>query len=138
MQNIKTKDVHIGKAIDKQREKLGLTKTEFARRIGMRQQHVNGIFERKSIDTEKLLEICQVLDYNFFALYCEFPPFSMISVNLGDGAYNNYVGDLGLLTELEVLRERTKGLQNEKVLLQGQIELLNNQIRYMQQMAEKQ
>ncbi|MGM9800962.1 MAG: helix-turn-helix domain-containing protein [Candidatus Limisoma sp.] len=38
-------------------KQLGISKSEFARRIGIRQQHVNKLLESNSIDTDKLASI---------------------------------------------------------------------------------
>lgn len=43
--DIDVKPVHIGQAIDKRRLELGLSKSEFGRKIGVPQQHV----DRKSV-----------------------------------------------------------------------------------------
>ena len=64
------KNVHIGEAIDARRNELGMSKTELARKIGMRQQHINMMLDSEKIDTAKLFKLCQVLHFNFFALYC--------------------------------------------------------------------
>jgi DNA-binding Xre family transcriptional regulator len=64
-------EVHIGNAIEKRIEELGITKTEFAKRAGIPQQHAYRVFERNTIETKKLMKICKVLDFNFFTLFCE-------------------------------------------------------------------
>lgn len=73
MFNIELKEVHIGKAIKERLNELKMTKTEFGRLIGVPQQHVNRIFERETIETKKLIKISRALDFNFFALFCQFP-----------------------------------------------------------------
>lgn len=50
---------------------LGISRSEFARRIGMHQQHIKGLLEKRSLDTEKLSAISEALDFNFFQLYCD-------------------------------------------------------------------
>lgn len=64
------KNVHIGEAIDSRRNELSMSKTELARKIGIRQQHINIILDSEKIDTAKLYKLCQVLNFNFFTLYC--------------------------------------------------------------------
>ena len=66
---MKLNKVDIGSEIEARINQLGLSKSEFGRKIGIPQQNVNRILEKPSIDTDKLLQICSVLDYNFFALY---------------------------------------------------------------------
>ena len=65
------KDIHIGHEIQKRVEELRMTKTDFARRIGMAQQNVNRIFEGRYISTDKLLNISRILEFDFFALYLD-------------------------------------------------------------------
>ena len=66
---MKLNKVDICSEIEARINQLGLSKSEFGRKIGIPQQNVNRILEKPSIDTDKLLQICSVLDYNFFALY---------------------------------------------------------------------
>lgn len=61
--------IHIGQEIEARVNKLRMTKTEFGKRIGVPQQNVNRIFEKASIDTERLVAISNALDFNFFDLY---------------------------------------------------------------------
>lgn len=42
------KHVHVGQAIDKRRNELGLSKSELGRKIGVPQQHINRILEREN------------------------------------------------------------------------------------------
>ncbi|WP_286333391.1 helix-turn-helix transcriptional regulator, partial [Duncaniella freteri] len=104
MFNIQLKEVHIGQEIDKRREELNMSKSEFGRLIGVPQQHVNRIFEKVSIDTVKLIKISRVLDFNFFSLYCDIPNnvyAYMAAVALGDGNAMNNIGDAALATIIE-------------------------------------
>ncbi len=64
------KHVNIGAEIESRINQLGVSKSEFGRKIGIPQQNVNRILSKPSIDTDKLSKICSVLDYNFFCLYC--------------------------------------------------------------------
>ena len=64
-------EVNIGAAIGRRLKELHMTKTEFGRRLGMPQQNVNRILRDKFIKTDKLAEICDILGYNFFQLYCD-------------------------------------------------------------------
>lgn len=60
------KHVNIGLAIEQKISELCLSKSEFGRKIGVPQQNVNRILNKSSIDTEKLILISEVLNYNFF------------------------------------------------------------------------
>lgn len=66
---MKINKVNIGLAIEQRLNELNMSKAEFGRLIGIPQQNVNRILSRVSIDTEKLVEICEVLEYNFFKEY---------------------------------------------------------------------
>jgi len=64
------KDIDIGKVIkekfeEKRQTDKTLNKAAFARRIGIDRSTVYLLFEKKSIDTELLLNISEVLDYDF-------------------------------------------------------------------------
>ena len=63
--------LHIGKIIRQRLEETGMNKSEFARRINTTPQNIYGIFKRKSIDTDLLKEISQVLEYDFFQYYSQ-------------------------------------------------------------------
>lgn len=61
--------VHIGKLIRTRLEEVGLTKSEFARRINVSPQNIYGIFKRVSCDSKLLNDIGKVLNYDFFQYY---------------------------------------------------------------------
>ena len=46
-------------------DESGMTISEFARQIHTARSNVYFIFERRSIDMEQLLDICDALDHNF-------------------------------------------------------------------------
>ena len=106
--------VNIGLSIEQKLNQLGMSKSEFGRKIGIPQQNVNRILDKPSIDTDKLVLICEALEYNFFKEYTD--NFSVASSNSqsginnqinGDGAHNNVNGD----TSNAVLQERIKSLE---------------------------
>jgi len=61
--------VIIGKLIQKRLKERGMSNAEFARRINTHIRNVYDIFNRKSIDTDLLIAIGEVLDYDFFSHY---------------------------------------------------------------------
>ena len=73
-EDIGLKTVHIGEKIAQRIKQLGINKSEFARRLGILQQRVNTIVEKDSIDTSRLMQISQILEFNFFKLYGEEEP----------------------------------------------------------------
>ncbi len=141
MFNIELKEVHIGQAIDKRREELNLSKSEFGRLIKVSQQHVNRIFERETIETAKLVKICRVLDFNFFALYCDFPEnvyAFMAAVAMGDGNALNYIGDAALASQIEKQAQKIESMEENKTTLIARISDLKDQIASLKsQLADK-
>lgn len=130
MINIALKEVHIGQAIKKRIDELGMTKSEFGRLIGVPQQHINRILERDTMETKKLIKVSQALDFNFFALYCEFPTSVnayLAAVALGGNASYS-VGDASLLAQMEASKVKADGLQENSSLLKEQIAILKDQV----------
>ncbi len=62
-------ELHIGEIIEERLKEVGMTKSEFARRINRARQNINDILRRKSVDTDLLFEISKALSYNFFKVY---------------------------------------------------------------------
>lgn len=59
--------VNVGLLIEQKLNELNVSKSEFARRLGIANQNVNKmILARSSIDTDKLYKVGEVLGYNFF------------------------------------------------------------------------
>lgn len=71
MANMDISKIDIGRAISIELEKQNMTKTEFARKFGIAQSNVNRILEKESIDTDKLVDISNILGFNFFTLFCQ-------------------------------------------------------------------
>ena len=132
MFNIQLKEVHVGKAILERLEKLDMSKSEFGRRIGVPQQHVNRIFEKEYIDTRKLIKICRALEFNFFSLFCEFPTqveAHLSAVALGDGDAHNNIGESAVLTEMESYKQAVQNAKVNEARMQEQIDILKNNLR---------
>lgn len=122
---IKLNKVHIGEEIKKRLDEKKMSKSEFARRIGAQQQHINRVFEKDTIETKRLEAVCEALDFNFFSLFCDNPKnvFAYLAaVSLGDGNAINLPGDAALLAQIEVLNTKISGLERERDVLTGQIE----------------
>lgn len=62
-------DVHIGRLIDYMLEKRGLTYAQFARLLHCDRTTVYYLVRSKSIDTDRLLRISQILDHDFLQYY---------------------------------------------------------------------
>lgn len=138
MINIALKEVHIGQAIKKRIEELGMTKSEFGRLIGVPQQHINRILERDTMETKKLVNVCRALEFNFFALFCEFPTSVnayLAAVALGGNATYS-VGDASLLAQMEANKVKADGLQENTSLLREQIAILKDQVEGLKKQLE--
>ena len=138
MINIALKEVHIGQAIKKRIEELGMTKSEFRRLIGVPQQHINRILERDTMETKKLIKVCRALEFNFFALFCEFPTSVnayLAAVALGGNATYS-VGDASLLAQMEANKVKADGLQENTSLLREQIAILKDQVEGLKKQLE--
>lgn len=112
--------VNIGLSIEQKLNELGMSKSEFGRKIGVPQQNVNRILDKTSIDTDKLATISEALGYNFFKEYT-FKEYTddlsdtSMEVSLagnnnqvnGNGAHNNINGDVSAA----IWEERVKSLE---------------------------
>ena len=70
--DVKLNKIHIGQSIKEKLHKSVLRQTEFADKIGEHQGNLSKMFRANSIKTDKLIAICEALDYNFFADFCVF------------------------------------------------------------------
>lgn len=78
--------------IESRLNQLNMTKAELAKRLGTQKQNIKRILEKPSMDTERLLHISKILDYNFFCLYCDtFPNIETVNVN-SKGDYSPAIG----------------------------------------------
>jgi len=59
------KEIHIGKKIQFVFNQSGLTVSQFARMLGVQRTRIYSIFESKTIDTDLLCSISDVLHYDF-------------------------------------------------------------------------
>ncbi|MEZ3550120.1 MAG: helix-turn-helix transcriptional regulator [Muribaculaceae bacterium] len=129
--NVELKSVHVGREIAKRLDELNMTKTEFGKLIGVQQQHVNRILERDTMETKKLYKVCQVLEMNFFALFCKFSTnvnAYLAAVVLGNGDANNNIGEAAILSEIEKLKSDVKHYEESNALLREQIQTLRDNL----------
>jgi hypothetical protein len=61
--------VHIGEKIRQRTKQLRIGPTELGRLINTSKQNVNGIFKRRSIDSDLLKKLSKALEYDFFQYY---------------------------------------------------------------------
>ncbi|MDR2146704.1 MAG: helix-turn-helix domain-containing protein [Tannerella sp.] len=61
--------IFIGELINRKLSEHGMSKSEFARRIGCSRGTVYNIFNSKSLDIELLIHISEILGYDFTEHY---------------------------------------------------------------------
>jgi plasmid maintenance system antidote protein VapI len=62
--------VNIGEKIEERVIELGFSNAFFAQSIGKQRQNIKmTVFDKHSIDTDLLIQICEVLDFDFFQYY---------------------------------------------------------------------
>jgi hypothetical protein len=105
--------LHIGKLIRQHLEEVGMTKSEFARRISTSPQNIYGIFKRKSCDTELLRDISRVLNFDFFQYYST----SALIVDERGNGKSGVVSAMELKRELDTARKELDILRSENEYL---------------------
>jgi len=63
--------MHIGELIHSKVLEKGISIVDFATRLSCTRVNIYDIFSRKSVDTEMLMRISEILEYDFFAHYSE-------------------------------------------------------------------
>lgn len=76
---------HVGKLIEMRMDELGMTKAEFARRIGTTRQNVNSLLNKPSMDTAYLHRIGKALNYDFFRELAKIPNSNTIGIDRQSG-----------------------------------------------------
>jgi len=73
---------HIGKTIKQKLEESNMSVKDFAKEINKERSNVYDIFRRESIDTDLLIKIGKVLNFNFFQCYIDEPVKNIESANI--------------------------------------------------------
>ncbi|GHT61502.1 hypothetical protein AGMMS50239_12540 [Bacteroidia bacterium] len=95
---IQMKDIHIGTIIKQKFQKKSMTIGEFANNIHHSRTGIYALFKKKSIDTELLINISRVLDYDFIhEVYL--PKNDLIGINWKDIEPSKMMEDLMELLE---------------------------------------
>ncbi len=109
------KKVNIGLLIEQKMNELNVSKSELSRRCGIANQNINRVFDKTSIDTDKLIAISEALDYNFFNEYVddEDPPRSVENSveTKGDFSPASLHGDVSVGATDALLAEKVKSLE---------------------------
>lgn len=67
---MKINRLNIGAEVQKKVKEKGITDSQFAKYLGIARQNIKKtVFEKRSLDTELLCRISEVLEYNFFDYY---------------------------------------------------------------------
>ena len=62
--------IHIGSLIKSEVKNRGMTYSEFAGRVGTQRQNIERkVFTRQGLDTELLMQISEILDFDFFKYF---------------------------------------------------------------------
>ena len=108
--------VDIGASIEQKLNELGISKSEFGRKIGIPQQNVNRILSKSSIDTDKLVAISEALDFNFFDCFRTKEEQGTATADnggvavAGNGTAHHFTTNSSVETDA-VLQERIKSLE---------------------------
>lgn len=119
--------LHIGELIRKKLAELGMTKSEFARRINTSPQNVYGILKRESIDTTLLHRISKVLDFDFFMVIGKENP-GFINEPEPDSNYPEKRSPSNLVQAYENCLKEIENLRKENQYLKEINDLLRERI----------
>lgn len=118
--------INVGLAIEQRINELGITKSEFGRRIGIPNQNVNRVLSKSSIDSDKLVEICNALDYDFFKLFSssvEETKTSLLNIlKLKAILKEKGIGEIKLASMLGISRSDVEAIMGGKDLTLGLVE----------------
>lgn len=117
--------LHIGKIIKKKLEESGMSKSEFSRRIETTPQNIYGIFKRKSMDTDLLKRISNVLNYDFFMYYTT----ATISVPTETKGEQKIITAAELKEEIDSLKSELAALKRENQYLREIHELMKEKMK---------
>ncbi|OFY69428.1 MAG: hypothetical protein A3G23_00715 [Bacteroidetes bacterium RIFCSPLOWO2_12_FULL_37_12] len=116
--------IHIGKIIKQRVEEMGMKKTEFARRVNTTPQNVYDIFNRISIDTELLVQIGKILDFNFFEQYFLSAQTHKAGFSKAEEESAPYLSISEISFELKSRKEKIEKMETEINRLKKENELL--------------
>lgn len=142
---LQIKNVHIGAAIERRLKELKMSKSELGRRINIPQQHINRMLEKDSIDTARLVSVCNAMDFNFFSLFSKSVQEQITAyiptVATAGASVQNNVGKNRITNahcpfskeEHEKLTQEIKDKNKEIAVRNADIEKLNGQILLLEE-----
>lgn len=101
--------MHIGKQIKAVMMQKGLSSKALARKLGTKQRAVQYLFKRSTTTIDKLLQVSEVLQHNFFAYYVQ-----------NDARFNT----ASMQTTIAELQKQNTALHKEIEILQRELNLL--------------
>lgn len=126
MIDVMNRTINVGLAIEQRINELGITKSEFGRRIGIPNQNVNRVLSKSSIDSDKLVEICNALDYDFFKLFSssvEENKTSLLNIlKLKAILKEKGIGEIKLASMLSISRSEVEAIMGGNDLTLGLVE----------------
>lgn len=95
---ISVPDIHVGNEILRYLKDSGKTQAFLARGLNMPTSNLARILKRKSMETDRLYQICICLDYNFFAIFGN-------EANFTDN-FSLSLPNLGALIEMDLVKKK--------------------------------
>ena len=127
--------INIGEIIKAKTLEKNLSQEKLGRLINKTKQNVNDIFKRKSIDTDLLLKLCEVLQYNFFEHYYDEEPLK----SMRNEVFDNFKKLIDGLTKNNLQKEDTIITLNKVISANEQLLtiLQEERTRYKKEAARK-
>lgn len=97
-EKVSVPDLHIGNEILRYLADKGKTQAYLARELNMPTSNLARILKRKSMETDRLFQICMCLDYNFFSIFGNEPNFAE-NYSLG-------LPNIGALVEMQLVKKK--------------------------------
>ena len=125
----------IGLCIERQLNKLGMLRADFASALGIKPTDVSRILKRSSFETEKLLLISRILNYNFFKEFYHEVPTSIEDQDKGirtfiETKYDEMVIENNRLNnELTLIKNELASVKEENEKLKKENEVLKRNVK---------
>lgn len=105
--------IHIGRLIQEQAEARKFSQQELGQRINRSKQNVGDIYKRQSIDSELLLRLSEVLEFDFFSAYYEGEPLQ----SMRKKEIEELANEIALLKN--TLQQKEEMISNLKIALEA-------------------
>lgn len=109
--------MRIGEKVEARAKELRIGATELARKIKTSKQNIYHIYKRESIDTELLMRLSKVLEYDFFQFYREAETPAVHEARPPYGRNKKLSPGLSAEMELLLLRKEFQSLKDKYELL---------------------